>query len=331
MLPLLIDKPMAARVSKVEPLAIELLPEVYQLLSDVVSTSAVHGDYVQTLLRVLEEAQLSEQKGASLALFPLFACQAAGGSPQRAIPVAAAWRALHIAAKLLDDVEDGALTLLPLEPARVVNVASGFMTLANLALARLARDYDERLWHSLQIEFSQTILRMAGGQDADLSHLALDLEHYFEIMADKSGSFFALAARAGARCATLDQSLLAQFESFGYNLGILIQIADDLVDMYQVGGDLAGAGKRTLPVVYALTVAKGAQLEELSELLAAKRASTDVQAEAALRKLLVGLGAEMYLKVEMARYKSRALAAIAKIPTACPLRDWLHLHPHLPG
>jgi geranylgeranyl pyrophosphate synthase len=191
MLPQRFEKPMLTRVSRVEPSAIELLPEVYELLSDVVKTPAVHGDYGRTLLRVLDAAQLSEKEGVSLTLLPLLACQAAGGSPKRAIPVAAAWRALHIAAKLLDDVEDGALTLLPLDPASVLNVATGFIALANLALARLARDYDEvdkSLWYSLQIEGRKTILRMAGGQDADLSHAALDLEHYFQIMADKSGS-----------------------------------------------------------------------------------------------------------------------------------------------
>ncbi|MCK4471768.1 MAG: hypothetical protein KAW49_08275, partial [Anaerolineae bacterium] len=44
---------------------------------------------------------------ASLRL-PLLVCEATGGNPAHAIPVAAAWHLLHCAAHLLDDLADEA-------------------------------------------------------------------------------------------------------------------------------------------------------------------------------------------------------------------------------
>ncbi|MFQ6102641.1 MAG: polyprenyl synthetase family protein [Anaerolineae bacterium] len=315
------------------------MSEVYALLASVLSVPEVDGDYTRALRTVLDDAQGSEQAGFPLALLPLLTCQAAGGDPRQALPVAAAWRALHIAAKLLDDVEDGdvaRMSAAPTDPPRVINLATGFITAAGLALAQLAADGDERLWHTLHHDFGRTVLQMAGGQHADLSQRnTLDrsaersrrsLDGYRQIMAAKSGACFALAARAGARCATLDEAQIARFDRFGYHVGILIQIADDLHGFRQPAGegDLA-AGRRTLPTLYALAVASPPERARLERLLA--RASSDAQAEAEAQQLIAALGAVAYLLAEIARYRRRALAVLESGSEADPacksLRDWL--------
>ena len=268
------------------------------------------------------------------------------------MPVVAAWRALHVAARLLDDVEDGdvaRISAAPTDPPRVINLATGFITVAGLALAQLAANGDGGLWHTLHQDFSRTVLQMAGGQHADLSRRkALNrsaergstelaevsrrsLDGYCQIVAAKSGGCFALAARAGARCATQDPAQIARFDRFGYNGGILIQIADDLYGFRRPAGegDLA-AGRRTLPVLYALAVASPLERARLERLLA--RASANAGAEEEARQLVAALGAVAYLLAEMARYRRRALAVLepgSKAGPACkPLRDWLaHLQP----
>jgi len=109
-----------------------LLPEVYALLAGVLSLPDVDGDYTRALHTVLDAAQASEQSGFPLTLLPLLTCRAAGGDPRQALPVAAAWRSLHIAAKLLDDVEDGdvaRISAAPTDPPRVINLATGFITM----------------------------------------------------------------------------------------------------------------------------------------------------------------------------------------------------------
>lgn len=326
-----------ARPPAPDPDAERLLPEVYALLAGVLSLPDVDGDYTRALRTVLDAAQASEQAGFPLTLLPLLTCQAAGGDPRQALPVAAAWRALHIAARLLDDVEDGDIARMsaaPTDPPRVINLATGFITAAGLALARLAVDGDGRLWHTLHHDFSRTVLQMAGGQHADLSQRnTLDLDGYCQIVAAKSGGCFALAARAGARCATQDPAQIARFDRFGYNVGILIQIADDLYGFRRPAGqgDLA-AGQRTLPVLYALTVASPPERARLERLLARAAADAKAGAEAEARQLIAALGAVAYLLAEMARYRRRALAVLepgSKAGPACkPLRDWLaHLQP----
>ncbi len=307
-----------------------LLPEVYALLVDTLSVPDVDSDYARALRTVLDAAQASEQAGCPLTLLPLLTCQAAGGDPRPALPVAAAWRALHIAAKLLDDVEDGdvaRISAAPTDSPRVVNLATGFITAAGLALARLAADGDGGLWHILHHDFSRTVLQMAGGQHADLSRRnGRDLDGYHQIMAAKSGAFFALAARAGARCATQDPAQIARYDRFGYNAGILLQIADDLDGFRRPAGqgDLA-AGQRTLPILYALAVASPPERARLERLLA--RAPADTGAEGEARQLIAALGAVAYLLAEMARYRRRALAVLepgsAAGPACKPLQDWL--------
>lgn len=307
-----------------------LLGEVYVLLADLMALPDVGHNYRQLLREVLEAARGSEQAGHPLSLLPILACQAAGGDPELAIPVAAAWRALHIAAKLLDDVEDGdvdRISTSSINPPRVINLATGFIMIANLALARVAASGNDHLWRVLHFDFSHTVLRMASGQHTDLgSHTAFDVEEYFRIIAAKSGAFFALAARAGAHCATEQPDLLARYDHFGYNVGILIQLADDLHGFRQSGrqGDLA-AGRRTLPVLYALAVTPPPQRAYLESLLT--RAPTDAAAEAAARHLIVALGGEVYLQAEIIRYYRRAWAALESFKevdfASKPLYDWL--------
>jgi geranylgeranyl diphosphate synthase, type I len=304
-----------------------LLPEVYTLLAEIVNQADVDHGYCQTLQRVLDTAQIAEQVGFCFTALPLLACQAAGGQPRQAIPVAAAWKALHIAAQLLDDVEDGdvaRMSTAAIDAAHVINLATGFIVAANVALQRLP----PALWRILQEDFNHTTLRMAGGQHADLNRTALlDLAEYFQLMVAKSGSFFALAARAGAQCGTSDQIQIAKFDQFGYNVGILIQVTDDLADFHKPSGTGSPAtGRQTLPTVYALNVASPAERDRLMQLLAG--VASNKEAEAQARQLLVALGAEVYLRAEASTHRNQALATLAESvtiigPSDKPLRDWL--------
>jgi hypothetical protein len=58
-----------------------LLPEVYALLTDVLSVPDVDRGYTRALRTVLDAAQASEQAGFPLTFLPLLTCQAAGGNP----------------------------------------------------------------------------------------------------------------------------------------------------------------------------------------------------------------------------------------------------------
>ncbi|HEY0604753.1 MAG TPA: polyprenyl synthetase family protein [Herpetosiphonaceae bacterium] len=320
--------PLPAAVPHELPLRFEearqLLPQAYALLAELLRPPQHDHSYNQALTRVLHAAQASEAAGFPLALLPLLTCQAAGGDPRSAIPVAAAWRALHIGLKLLDDVEDGDVARMNagVNPAQVLNLSTGFLAAAQLALTHLPAAQ----CHVLQADFLQTVLRMARGQHVDLDRsTARSIQTYFQVMEAKSGAFFALAAASGSKCATTDCTEIAKYQDFGYNVGILIQIVDDWSDiaLKHGQGDLT-TGQATLAVCYAQTVASPAERVHLESLLAC--APTSAAAEHEARHLLTTLGCEMYMQAELARYRRRSLAVFdgaGGLSSAVrPLHDW---------
>lgn len=255
---------------------------------------------------------------------PLHTCLTAGGNVNDAIPIAAAWRALHLAAQFLDDVEDGNDVVLNgrvIPPPVAANLGTGFIAIANIAL--LECNDDATLCAFLGAEFNRTILQMAIGQHTDIVRRSqMELETYRQVMAAKSGNFFLLGSWAGARLVTQNEALLSQFEGFGYNLGMMLQLNDDLKDFRQEGGkgDIA-SGQYTFPVAYALSVASPLERNRLQGLLS--RAGEDEDAEREAKMLVRMLGGEVYLLAEMLRYRRRAMATLDAIGVEGEMREML--------
>lgn len=57
------------------------------------------------------------------------------------------------------------------------------------------------------------------------------LQGYYAYIGEKTGSLFAAAAKLGAQAAGASQSVVDSAYNFGYQLGILYQLADDYVDI----------------------------------------------------------------------------------------------------
>jgi geranylgeranyl pyrophosphate synthase len=275
----------------------------------------------------LTAAQASEQAGMPLAppsfvLLPLLSCEVAGGAQAAAVPVASAWRAIHIAAKLLDDVEDGDISGSSVPGA--INLATGFFAAAGLALLRL----DPHAQAAVLPLFYGTILRMSSGQHRDINDLTHDLHAYEQLLADKSGSFFGLAALAGAACATSAERCKSLLHTFGFNLGIYLQIVDDHLDWHRPDTTDLALGRATLPICYLRSVGTEAERQRLQQLIDAALAGGPEggQAHADVRRLAADTGADAYTFAEMARYKGRALAALDELDFldlhTGPLREW---------
>jgi len=249
---------------------------------------------------------------------PLLTCEATGGDPAYAIPVAAAWHLLHCAAALLDDVEDQALEV-PLDPARVVNWATALTFAAQLLLRRPARwGLPAALALALSEAFNSASLRVCAAQDADLvagPEGDLSLDDYWRIAGAKGGEPLALACRAGAMLGTRPQTEVDIYATFGYHLGVLVQLGDDLHALWapRGRGDLTTAG-RTLPVVYALTVALPDARVRLHSLL--RRAPDDPAALCELQAALANQGALHYVTLQAG--KQHHLAREALLSAARP-------------
>jgi len=260
-----------------------------------------------------------ERADSPLALLPILCCEAAGGERSQATPIAAAWLLLYMAAKMLDDVEDDELdTSQTMSPAQAINVATGLIFASQPSLALLRKQgVDSDLLFSLHEDFNRTALRVCAGQHADLLEEVPSLEHCFRVIATKSGEPFALACRAGASLGTDDQRQIALYSEFGYNLGVLIQIDNDFNGAWNPKGrsDLA-AGKRTLPVIYALSVAPMDLRGQLKGLLS--KAISEPQAEEEARRIITELGALQYMMVEAQIRRQRAESALHYAGSSSP-------------
>jgi len=288
------------------------------------------------ILEIWESAfPLDEERHTPFLLLPVLCCQAAGGDEHQATAVAAAWFLLYLAAKVLDDVEDEDALQSPWYAVGVpqaINAATGLIFASQLALAYLPRMGVGREFAFFLIEdFNRTILRMCAGQHADLAEASISsLECYLRIAGARSGQFFALACRAGALLGTNE---VASYSEFGYNLGVLIQICDDFEGVWNPRGrsDLM-AGKRTLPVIYALTVAPPSIRTRLERLLA--KAISEREAEEETRGVITELGAPLYLLIEAQIHRQRAEAALRSTgrPSAacCQLMALLNGHFRVP-
>lgn len=124
---------------------------------------------------------------------------------------------------------------------------------------------------------ADTFVRLCAGQirdDRPVPAGSDPVEHYLGVLADKTGVLIATAARYGAMFSGCDATTTSLLTEFGEKVGMVFQLADDLLDIAaeaQESGKTPGTdlreGKATLPVLIARTSTDPAD-ERLKELLA---------------------------------------------------------------
>ena len=83
------------------------------------------------------------------------------------------------------------------------------------------------------------------------------IEHYLQVLADKTGSLIATAAEVGVLFSNADESFIEPLRTFGEKVGVAFQLIDDIIDLSseieatgkQAGTDLR-SGVSTLPLLY---------------------------------------------------------------------------------
>jgi octaprenyl-diphosphate synthase len=111
----------------------------------------------------------------------------------------------------------------------------------------------------------------------------IDEQMYIRIIADKTASLFACSAEAGAICAGQDSKTCQMLKSYGENLGLAFQIADDLLDLIgettktgkSLGSDIR-EGWVTLPLIYALRNGNSEYKKHFEGILGANIAQSDL-------------------------------------------------------
>src|SRR5690606_6744412 len=82
------------------------------------------------------------------------------------------------------------------------------------------------------------------------------IEHYLQVLADKTGSLIAAAGPVGVIFSDAPEEYQSPVEEFGERIGVAFQLIDDVIDLS--GADVTGknagtdlrAGVPTLPLLY---------------------------------------------------------------------------------
>jgi geranylgeranyl pyrophosphate synthase len=260
---------------------------------------------------------------------PGLCCQAAGGDPDQATLIAAAWLLFYSAAAIMDHVEDNDEPdpwWMELGTGPVVNVATGLYFSACLALSQLDELVDD---HKTASEIRRTVLDrflvMCSGQHFDLTRAEPSLQQYWELTQAKSGAFFTLACWAGARLATSQAEVLDGFSQFGEHIGQLIQILDDLEEFRDLekrlrGNDLSSMS-HALPIIYVREVCPATVKEQFDDLLV--MAGSVPGAVDKIYQIVESSGGVLYLLAELEKHRSLALEGLERAGAIQPAKQRL--------
>jgi len=164
----------------------------------------------------------------------------------------------HLATLYHDDVMDQAVKRRGVDTAHMVWGNNIAILTGDLLFARASNIVSGLGEEALKLQaqvFEQLVLGQlhetigpAEGQDP--------LEHYLEVLRDKTGSLIALSARLGAMLAGAKPEYQEPLQLFGERVGVAFQLVDDIIDIESTkeqSGKVSGtdllAGVPTLPVL----------------------------------------------------------------------------------
>ena len=200
-------------------------------------------------------------------------CEVLGGKLKDAMPAASAVEMIHNFTLVHDDIMDndemrhGVPTVhkkfgIPIAIlAGDVLFSKAYQILSNSNLPSKASN-------ELVSRLAKACVDVCEGQLLDIkmaeSKKIPSQANYIKMIEKKTSALFDVSCSMGAICAKAKQSDITKLSAFGRNLGIAFQITDDLIGVLgdpkmtkkPVGNDLR-EGKKSLPIVLAITKSKG--------------------------------------------------------------------------
>jgi octaprenyl-diphosphate synthase len=229
---------------------------------------AVEREYerqVQSQVRVIPEIGAYIQKSGGKRVRPavlLMAARLCGYIGPRAVLNAAVVEFIHTATLVHDDIIDDADVRRGRKAVHsqwgndVTVLAGDFLYIKSMALALTQDTLD------IVRMLCDVTLRMIEGEIYQLTkNGVVDLveSEHFEIIHRKTAYLFGGCAEIGGMLGEVGADKLAALREYGFNLGVLFQLVDDLLDFTgeaealgkPIGGDLR-EGKITLPIIHLL-------------------------------------------------------------------------------
>ncbi len=252
------------------------------------------------------------------------------GAPHRVasdavIEAAATVELTHLASLYHDDVMDSAPSRRGVDSAQLVWGNNRAILAGDLLFARASRLVAGLGPESVEYH-ARTFERLCMGQLNETFGPAPDadpVQFYLQVLADKTGSLVAASAFLGALHAGAGKEVAAMVESFGENVGVAFQLADDVLDIAspaEVTGKTPGTDLRegvdTMPVLLLREAERKGTLDpqgrEILELL-----DEDLDSDASLEKVVAALRVHPVLGETRAlaqEWAAKAIAAISELP-----------------
>ncbi len=278
-------------------------------------------------------------------LLGALAYQSITGDYHKALPGAAAVELGHNFSLVHDDIEDSdrerrhrptlwAIWGVPL----AINAGDALFALSRLALYRLLDGgFSDRRVLELMRTYDETCLALCEGQYLDISferRSDVTVEAYLEMIAKKTAALLAASVKAGAVLATDDDEIGEAYYRFGHDLGMAFQMSDDVKGTFwsssESGKPEAGdvrKRKKTLPIVWALEHASGADRERLDVIYrqpapmddreVAEPSAVAPMDDADVTEVLAILdrcGARDHAAAQARSYRDRALDRLERLP-----------------
>ncbi len=221
-------------------------------------------------------------------MLTLLCAQVADGINDQVIDAAVGVELTHLASLYHDDVMDEAELRRGVQSANLRYGNATSILVGDLLFGTASSVIADLGSEAVKIQ-AETFIRLCAGQIREERPPAANVEpiaHYVSVLADKTGSLIATAARYGAMFGGADRATVIALTDFGEQLGVVFQLADDLLDISSdaaesgktPGTDLR-EGKMTLPVLYAAAMA-GEGDDRLMQLLKGPIADPGEVAEA---------------------------------------------------
>ena len=178
----------------------------------------------------------------------------------RDVNLAACVELIHNATLLHDDVIDNSKLRRGIKTSNTIWGNQSSILVGDYLLSRCFEMMVEDGSPEILKLLSSTSSKIAQGEVLQLEYKGeIDIleETYFNIINSKTAALFAAATRVGACIANKNKKEKDALESYGRNLGLAFQIADDALDYYstkttfgkEIGKDFY-EGKVTLPIIF---------------------------------------------------------------------------------
>jgi geranylgeranyl pyrophosphate synthase len=291
-------------------------PAVQQVMEEVVGAATAEG----SPLRRMFTYQLQTGGKRLRAILPLLIGEALGAPVHRIVPFAAACEMLHNASLVHDDIQDGdsmrrgnPTVWKKFGMAQAINLGDAMIAFTMTSLDRL--EVDPPLREQVKARVLREMLRVIDGQAMEFdmtAKLDITVDDYMAMVERKTSSLFSLPVGGGALLSGVDEAIERALVASAYQIGILFQIVDDLIDLYgdkgrgASGGDIR-AGKRSVLVAHFMQSASGADAEWLYGILDKPPTATTAEEIEAVRKAFQKSGSLAFALNELDQRRQAAL------------------------